>query len=449
MKALFQSRFFLLLSLLATVMTTACVDQDFDEPPIKVEVVEPPQNLITIAELKARHTLGQIEPIEDSVAIAATVVADDASGNYYKTLIIQDETAGIELKINTTDLYNDYPIGQQIFIQLKELFLGDYRGVTQIGGTTYEDDGDIFVGGIEEVLIGDHISIGEADQPITPTVVTINQLDESYISQLIQLEKVQFTDSNAGVEFADSDNKRSINLNIEDCNGNVIILRTSGFADFANQLSPAGNGTLTAIYSVFVDTKQLFVRDEKDLVMEGERCDGSDGGGNGGGNGQAVLEVDFQNQEEYEDINLSGWQNISLLGSSTRRWIARSFQGNFFAQASAYQDDNPEMDSWLITPPLNMSEVSTLEFESAAAFYTHAGLSVLISSNYDGSNVEAADWTPLDIKLAGSSSEQYAWIPSGQVDLSQYQGTVYVAFRHQGESNGKTGTFRLDNISIK
>jgi len=448
MKMHIPFKFFHLLGLLGILSLTACVDQDFDEPPLKVEIAEPPQNLITIAELKARHTLGQVELIQDSVAIDAVVVADDESGNYFKTLIIQDETAGIELKINTTDLYNDYPIGQQIFVQLKGLFLGDFRGVTQIGGTTYEDDGEIFVGGIEEVLLGDHISRGQPDQPINPTVVTIDELDDSYISQIVQLENVQFTNADAGVEFADSENKRSINLNLEDCNGNSIILRTSGFADFANQATPEGNGTLTAIFSVFRDTKQLFVRDEKDLAFDGERCDGSNGNG-GGNNGVAVLVVDFQDQDEFDDINLSGWQNITLLGEGTRRWIARSFQGNFFAQASAFQDDNPQMDTWLITPPLDMSEVSTLEFESATAFYTHNGLSVLVSSNYDGSDVEAADWSALDVKLAGANSEQYEWIASGTVDLSQYQGTIYVAFRHQGASSGQTGTFRLDNIIIK
>jgi hypothetical protein len=49
-------------------------------------------------------------------------------------------------------------------------------------------------------------------------------------------------------------------------------MRTSGYASFAGVRVPQGNGTATAIYTVFNTTKQLIVRDTTDLDMKGPRC---------------------------------------------------------------------------------------------------------------------------------------------------------------------------------
>ena len=44
----------------------------------------------------------------------------------------------------------------------------------------------------------------------------------------------------------------------------------------------------------------------------------------------------------------------------------------------------------------------------------------------------------------------YAWIPSGDVDLSDYAGeTIYVGFKFVGDSNSNTTGFRVDNVVIE
>ncbi|MEZ5198727.1 MAG: DUF5689 domain-containing protein [Bacteroidales bacterium] len=53
----------------------------------------------------------------------SSVVANDESGNYYKTVVIQDDDGGIELKINDYDLYQTYPEGMEIYIKCKDLYL--------------------------------------------------------------------------------------------------------------------------------------------------------------------------------------------------------------------------------------------------------------------------------------------------------------------------------------
>ena len=77
---------------------------------------------ITIAQLKQKYT-GGFPTIHDPNYIEAVVVADDESGNYYKNLVIQDETTGIDLKIDAKKLQT-IPVGAGIKVRVKDLILG-------------------------------------------------------------------------------------------------------------------------------------------------------------------------------------------------------------------------------------------------------------------------------------------------------------------------------------
>ena len=60
-----------------------------------------------------------------------------------------------------------------------------------------------------------------------------------------------------------------------------VLVRSSGFADFAAALTPTGKGPLTAVFSVYNSDRQLYIRDLKDVAgMTGARC-ASSGPGTG------------------------------------------------------------------------------------------------------------------------------------------------------------------------
>ncbi len=405
----------LLFSLLAF---TGCVDLDFDAPP-----PAPPcewQVTNTIAELKARYT-GTEWLIDEPIIIEGVVVADDSSGNFYRALVIQDATAGIELRFAGTDLYNDYPVGRKMFVNCEGLLLPNYNGVLQLGE-------------IQEALVEDHICRGPKNQVVEPQVVSIADLNASHIHTLIRLEDVQFDDGSAGVTYADAINLQSVNLMLGECDGeNTIILRSSGYADFATAVTPTGSGSITAVYSVFQSDQQLFIRNTRDVQMTNPRCD-------------KPLNETFSGVTNNQDISLAGWTNVAIKG--TRLWRGGSFSGNNFAQATAFQDTNAEMETWLVTPPINLDTPKKLSFESAQAFFPHNGLSVLISTDFTG-NVATATWTPLSCTLATNTNANYDWVPSGTVDLSAFSGTGHIAFRYTGNKTSQTTTFRLDNVKVE
>lgn len=123
---------FLFTAFMATLFL-GCVKTDIDEPPYNTNYPTYNANF-SIKDLRALHTNGKFETINEDYLIKAVVVADDKSGNYYKTLVVQDSTGGMEVKINAVGLFNTFPVGRRVYLKLKGLTLGDYNGNFQIGG---------------------------------------------------------------------------------------------------------------------------------------------------------------------------------------------------------------------------------------------------------------------------------------------------------------------------
>lgn len=274
MKMLF--RFFPILLLAATaILVPSCVDLNFDEPPLEGE--DPGLTATTtIAQLKSRLiTPGSFVAIEDDVIIKGVVVADDRSGNFFNSFILQDETGGIDVRISISNAYNFFPIGRELYIKCQGLVLGDNSGVIQLGGYTYTQTGAVRLGNI--VNTGAFIFRSKKVGEPAPKVRTINALVGGDITTLVKLENVEFVPADTAELFADAVGLRTLNRTIQDCNGNTIVVRTSGFATFAVDVTPKGKGSITGIYTVFGTTKQLIIRELSDVQMNDARCGGGGG----------------------------------------------------------------------------------------------------------------------------------------------------------------------------
>lgn len=162
------------------------------------------KTFISILELKNRYIDGQGPVnITDDVYIKGQVTTSDAAGNFYRGVYIQDgpDGAGIELKIGKTGLYNEYKIGQWIYVKCKGLTLGDYEGSKQLG---YEDlTGEYETIYIEvQTLINQHIFKGEKDTPLQPSVLNEADLkNPANLGRYVTLENVKFGNSKGGHEI--------------------------------------------------------------------------------------------------------------------------------------------------------------------------------------------------------------------------------------------------------
>ena len=76
------------------------------------------------------------------------------------------------------------------------------------------------------------------------------------------------------------------------------MVRTSGYANFANDTIATGNGTITGILTRYSGLN-ILVRDINEVNMDGDRYSGGSGGG--GGSGNYILNKDFR------IIRFGGW----------------------------------------------------------------------------------------------------------------------------------------------
>ncbi|MFN3917165.1 MAG: DUF5689 domain-containing protein [Flavobacteriales bacterium] len=414
----------ILLTILFGVVFAGC-KKEFDTPPTR-EI--PVGNVLTIQALKDMY-VGQSIKFTDDYSIYANVSMDESTGNLYRNIYVQDATGGINLRLlNSGGVYE----GDSIRVYLKGITLSKYNGLFQL----------------DSISVDNNIIKQATLKHITPDVVTINQLDGSHQSKLVKIENVEFVGADLGKTYADAVNQTSQNRTITDCSGNTILVRTSGYANFANELLPTGNGSIIAIVGEFNGTKQLYVRRPAEVIMNEPRCTGG-----GGCTPENTINETFDDVTDNTDFNKACWSNIATQG--TRYWRGRVFSpSEIYVQATAFNSTDATNEIWLISPEVQNSSTKTLSFQTAQSFFTHNGLAVFISTNYNGSNPSAATWTPISATIASSSDPANTFINSGTISLAgylpmSYTGTFHIGFRYSGNATaGQTGTFRIDNVII-
>jgi|26BtaG_2_1085354.scaffolds.fasta_scaffold00004_165 hypothetical protein len=446
--------------LILGVIAASCVqDDDFNVPDMNVE--EPNVNVNTdILSVKAMHD--GYDPVliqtgdgsDTEMYLEAYVISDDESGNIYKQMFIQDSpenpTAGVVISTNATDLYTKYGAGQKIYFRVNGLYIGKFAGLPSIGVREGNEIGRI---GIEEFQ--ERILRSTERAELVPTVITMSQIgDASKLATLVKFENVQFPSDVAGIEhYGNLNDTFGVNRRVENCDGNNVIMRTSGFADFKNMTLPAGNGSLTSILSIFNNDPQVIIRNTDDVQMDGPRC-GEDDDDDDNVPGDALplpFKEKFEGLVDYDPIALQGWTNQDVSGSS-RKWESRSFDGNGYAQLTAYNANSP-VETWLITPGIDLTSenAAKLSFDTKDGHYTGEALSVYISTDFNG-NATSATWTQLNnVIISSGHTDGYgaSFISSGNVDLAQYLGQViYVGFKYAGSNGGVSTTIQLDNVSV-
>ncbi len=156
---------------------------------------------------------------------------------------------------------------------------------------------------------------------------------------------------------------------------------------------------------------------------------------------------------EGDPLEITGWTNFAQTG--TVKWNQGFYSGTKYAEFTGYLSGQPSNIGWLISPPINMDVYSNekLAFDVAQAYVSSASnsLELLISTDFDGTNVTSATWEnkaftlpPLDFDT------NFDFFSSGIIDLSTYTGNIYIAFKVKGSGTNTAldGTYELDNIRI-
>jgi hypothetical protein len=407
MKALPLNTSRLLLTLSVILLISSC-KREYDKPPIP-DI--PVGGVIDIATLRNMYN-GADTTFNTDISVYCVATTDEVNGNFYKDVYVQDATGAITLRLASSGgIYR----GDSIRINLKGTTLRMYNDMLQLDSVDADENIVKQATGIE----------------LEPVDVTIDQLGPLYHSKLIRISDVQFTDADAGQPWADAINLESANRYLSDCFGRTVIVRTSGYANFAASLTPTGKGTIVGVFGQYGSDLQMYIRNTSEVSMTANRC--------------IYLFKDF----EDGSVTSGGWTMQNVTGAVDFEANDQSaVYGEFYCQISNYIGSaNQACETWLISPAIDLSAsgIPYFEFKNASN-YSGNNIEVYISTNYDGiSSPASATWTLLPATLSAGS---WAWVSSGLIDVTGYKvNNVYLAFKYTGTSStGKT--WEIDNILV-
>lgn len=268
----FKNIFFLCLSVL--VAFTACTDRfdDLNQDELNPEYT-PNGPVTTIADLKTQFESSIITSkdtraiIEDDIIIRGVVTANDLTGNFYKGLYIQDETAAIKLSVDATHLCASFHLGQKVVVNCKGLYIGSYRKHAQIGSDYNGTVGRMSLSMFNAHVFKDGISAPE-NEPKPVELTSTKAIENLQDGMLVKFTEGVFpTAGYAYFADATSGEAGTASTSIILSDGSKLTKRTSNYGSgIANQVVPTGKGSITGILSRYNNVWQITIRSIDDLA---------------------------------------------------------------------------------------------------------------------------------------------------------------------------------------
>ena len=439
---------FIALAFLALTLGS-CMGDGYADPDLTEKVPAAPygnnslreKNVISIADLKTQFATiinsdNGYKQIEKDMMIKAVVTGNDVSGNIYNQVSVQDASGAIIIAINGSGLSGYLPVGQEILVNLKGLYIGSYKKLPQIGGVnTKLSDGSLGMGKIERAIWNEHFKIlnpGEADASmVVPEEFDLTKLtDAAYmdanVGKLMTLKKVKFASANGTNVWAPDDTNTSLELIDAETgnriNKNNLVVRNSGYSKFANEVVPQGVFDITGIFTRYNNTWQIVLRNTDDLksvVL-------------------AYLSEPFDASQGNFTID-----NIKLADGVEFVWKWAS--AAYGMKASGYVNGSKqELQSRLKSPAIDLKSAKSakLMFDQAINFASDMKQEFKVQISTDGKT-----WTDLDVQ--GYPTENSWTFVSSTADLTKYCGkTIYIGFLYSS-SPTSAPTWEVKNFAVK
>ncbi len=416
----------LLLIITPGIFMAGC-SKKFDTPPVEIPRFSLPagDTLITIKELKAFHaTLGALDTIKHPYYVTGIVVSSDESGNIYKSLYIQDTSGGLLISLDATSLYNLYPLGQRVYVKCKDLIMGDYNGMPQLG-VNYNGS----IGRIPDPLITSILLIDSLPGPLpAPKVITLPIGNDFNLGCLVKLVDVSFVD--VGLPYSDA--AATTNRTITD-GVNNLLMRTSNYATFRAELIPDGTGSVTGILGLFGSDFQLYIRDLNDVTGFDHST-------------TLLLNEPFTSGiGAFTAYSVSGAQAWTF--STTYGMTMSGFSGSV----------NNVNEDWLISPAIDLTQ-----YNNVSIMFSHtinkgvvanmaANHNLWVTKNYvAGSAPSTATWEQVTIPTYPNGAN-WTFVSSGPALLPVgYAGNANVRFAYKYQSSAtESATWEIKSVLVK
>lgn len=286
---------------------TSCMDDDWKAPsgdtPAYGNNTLQEKNVISIAELKEKYgitkdMINDTVRIDDGIQIKGVVTGNDAEGNIYNEIALQDETGGILVCIAQGGLCGQIQVGQEILIDLGGLYIGAYRSQPQIGvpytSTSASGAKSTYPSRIARAewqtrfkLIGKPDATKLVAKEFDYESLKGNETElYKYAGCLVKATGVGFAKADGKTTYAPKSEGASTGYGVmrafknmttgKDYTTNEFGVRTSCYSDFAAEKLPEGKLTVTGILTCYKSqtkykaTAQILMRQQSDVQQMGE-----------------------------------------------------------------------------------------------------------------------------------------------------------------------------------
>lgn len=286
---------------------TSCMDDDWKAPsgdtPAYGNNTLQEKNVISIAELKEKYgitkdMINDTVRIDDGIQIKGVVTGNDAEGNIYNEIALQDETGGILVCIAQGGLCGQMQVGQEVLIDLGGLYIGAYRSQPQIGvpytSTSASGAKSTYPSRIARAewqtrfkLIGKPDATKLVAKEFDYESLKGNETElYKYAGCLVKATGVGFAKADGKTTYAPKSEGASTGYGVmrafknittgKDYTTNEFGVRTSCYSDFAAEKLPEGKLTVTGILTCYKSqtkykaTAQILMRQQSDVQQMGE-----------------------------------------------------------------------------------------------------------------------------------------------------------------------------------
>lgn len=286
---------------------TSCMDDDWKAPsgdtPAYGNNTLQEKNVISIAELKTKYgitkdMINDTVRIDDGIQIKGVVTGNDAEGNIYNEIALQDETGGILVCIAQGGLCGQMQVGQEVLIDLGGLYIGAYRSQPQIGvpytSTSASGAKSTYPSRIARAewqtrfkLIGKPDASKLVAKEFDYESLKGNETElYKYAGCLVKATGVGFAQADGKTTYAPKSEGASTGYGVmrafknmttgKDYTTNEFGVRTSCYSDFAAEKLPEGKLTVTGILTCYKSQKkynataQILMRQQSDVQQMGE-----------------------------------------------------------------------------------------------------------------------------------------------------------------------------------
>ena len=286
---------------------TSCMDDDWKAPsgdtPAYGNNTLQEKNVISIAELKEKYgitkdMINDTVRIDEGIQIKGVVTGNDAEGNIYNEIALQDETGGILVCIAQGGLCGQMQVGQEVLIDLGGLYIGAYRSQPQIGvpytSTSASGAKSTYPSRIARAewqtrfkLIGKPDATKLVAKEFDYESLKGNETElYKYAGCLVKATGVGFAKADGKTTYAPKSEGASTGYGVmrafknmstgKDYTTNEFGVRTSCYSDFAAEKLPEGKLTVTGILTCYKSqtkykaTAQILMRQQSDVQQMGE-----------------------------------------------------------------------------------------------------------------------------------------------------------------------------------